>query len=293
MLVKTPTHPFIAPTTLKFIQPFLEIVGYQAIVDKVSAFFTKNLAQPWQTIKLIIADVMAKFESVPKRLEEEYHSIKDNTSLSIRITANRTPHLVDDVVQNKKRKRTAGETSSPKPSFNIRVRQQKPISTTIPPPSDDHKRDDIAKATLLSLALNKTAKIVEEQENIGRVKEKILEEDVEKIVEGDDEESYASEFADSVFLDEEDTGNRLEPESHKEIPEIVNDDDVNDNKDEKKDDDDADDENDNHDDNALEKMKEMSDTLNNLVPELSVAITNELIKEAVPRMVNDAVKKDK
>ncbi|GKD26232.1 hypothetical protein Tco_1232446 [Tanacetum coccineum] len=144
--------------------------------------------------------------------------------------ATRTPHLVDDVVQKKKRKRTAGETSSPKPSFNIRVMQQKPISTTIPPPSDDHERDDIAKATLLSFALNKTAKIVEEQENIGRVKEKILEEDVEKIVEGDDEESYASEFADSVFLDEEDT-------------------------DEKKDDDDADDENDNHDDNPLVRNK--------------------------------------
>ncbi|GJR26629.1 retrovirus-related pol polyprotein from transposon TNT 1-94 [Tanacetum coccineum] len=40
-------------------------------------------------------------------------------------------------------------------------------------------------------------------------------------------------------------------------------------------------------------MKEMSDNLNNLVPELTVAKTNELIKEAVPRMVNDAVKKDR
>ncbi|GKB36554.1 hypothetical protein Tco_0881496 [Tanacetum coccineum] len=37
-----------------------------------------------------------------------------------------------------------------------------------------------------------------------------------------------------------------------------------------------------------EKRKEMSDTLNNLVLE-----TNELTKEAVPRMVNDAVKKDR
>ncbi|GKA19355.1 hypothetical protein Tco_0699270, partial [Tanacetum coccineum] len=48
--VETPTHPFIAPATLKFIQPFLKIIGYQGIVDKVSAFFTKNLAQPWQTM---------------------------------------------------------------------------------------------------------------------------------------------------------------------------------------------------------------------------------------------------
>ncbi|GKD26231.1 hypothetical protein Tco_1232445 [Tanacetum coccineum] len=104
MLVKTPTHPFIAPTTLKFIQPFLEIVGYQAIVDKVSAFFTKNLAQPWQTIKLIIVDVMAKFESVPKRLEEEFHSIKDDTPLvSIYTTGNVTINgmlILDDLITN-------------------------------------------------------------------------------------------------------------------------------------------------------------------------------------------------
>nr|GEW50589.1 hypothetical protein [Tanacetum cinerariifolium] len=42
-----------------------------------------------------------------------------------------------------------------------------------------------------------------------------------------------------------------------------------------------------------EKMKEMSDTLNNLVPELTLAKTNELIKEAVLRMFNDAVKQDR
>ncbi|GJU12003.1 hypothetical protein Tco_1134399 [Tanacetum coccineum] len=37
----------------------------------------------------------------------------------------------------------------------------------------------------------------------------------------------------------------------------------------------------------------MSDTLNNLVPELTMAKTNELIKEAVSRMVNDVVKQDR
>ncbi|GKB09950.1 hypothetical protein Tco_0843873 [Tanacetum coccineum] len=55
LLVETPEQPFIELGNLKFIQPFLKIVGYQGLVDK--------------------------FESVPKRLEEEYHSIKDDTSL--------------------------------------------------------------------------------------------------------------------------------------------------------------------------------------------------------------------
>ncbi|GKC84846.1 hypothetical protein Tco_1140563, partial [Tanacetum coccineum] len=91
----------------------------------------------------------------------------------------RTPNPVVDVVQKKKGKCAAGETRSPIPSLKIRVRQQKPISLTIPPPSDDRERDDITEATLLSLALHKTTKITEKQENVAAVEKKILEEDVD------------------------------------------------------------------------------------------------------------------
>ncbi|GJT42449.1 hypothetical protein Tco_0951164 [Tanacetum coccineum] len=149
---------------------------------------------------------------------------------------------------------------------------------------------DLLENLLTQLAHLVFALTKETQAASPRVEKKILEEDVENIVAGEDEESYASEFDDSVFLDEEDSGTRLEPRSHKENLETVDDDDADKKKDDKKDDDDNDDYNDDNDDHALEKMKEMSDTLNNLVPELSVAITNELIKEAVPRMVNDAMK---
>ncbi|GJY91443.1 hypothetical protein Tco_0506639 [Tanacetum coccineum] len=47
------------------------------------------------------------------------------------------------------------------------------------------------------------------------------------MVEGDeDEESYASEFTNSTINDDvDDSGTKIEPESHKEHPEIVNDDD--------------------------------------------------------------------
>ncbi|GKA21450.1 hypothetical protein Tco_0701439, partial [Tanacetum coccineum] len=149
--------------------------------------------------------------------------------------------------------------------FKDNNQAKKHVSTTPLPPSDDQERGDIHEATLLSLALHKTAKIAEEQENMAAVKEKILEEDVEKIVEGEDEESYAREFADSVFLDEEDSGTRLEPLSHKENPETDDDDDM-EKKDDKKDDDDDDandiekkddkkddddDDNDDHDDHAF------------------------------------------
>ncbi|GJW05699.1 hypothetical protein Tco_1568122 [Tanacetum coccineum] len=92
--VESPKHPFVAPANIHTIEAFMNRVGYQGVVDKVSAFFTKNLAQPWQTmfkkkeaiqhprfIKLIIADLMNKFPNIPKRVEEDYHSIKDNVPL--------------------------------------------------------------------------------------------------------------------------------------------------------------------------------------------------------------------
>ncbi|GJX72065.1 retrovirus-related pol polyprotein from transposon TNT 1-94, partial [Tanacetum coccineum] len=149
--VETPKNPFIAPANINTIETFMNRVGYQGVVDKVSAFYTKNLAQPWQTmfkvfnrclttrtsghdqtkinilqlfhdvlnqthvdyvallwwdfmnnvfqkkesiqcprfIKLIVADLMNKFPDIPKRLEEDYHSIKDDVPLvSVYTTGN-------------------------------------------------------------------------------------------------------------------------------------------------------------------------------------------------------------
>ncbi|GJY80223.1 hypothetical protein Tco_0492974 [Tanacetum coccineum] len=48
--VETPENSFVAPANIHTIEAFMYIVGYQGVVDKVSAFFTKNLAQPWQTM---------------------------------------------------------------------------------------------------------------------------------------------------------------------------------------------------------------------------------------------------
>ncbi|GJT71446.1 hypothetical protein Tco_1030732 [Tanacetum coccineum] len=89
--------------------------------------------------------------------------------------------------------------------------------------------------------MHKTAIIAEAQENVAKVQENILEEDIEKMVEGEeDEESYASEFADSVFQDDDDdSGNRIEPGSHKKNPEVVDYDDVDDNVDKEKNNDDV------------------------------------------------------
>ncbi|GJW58095.1 hypothetical protein Tco_0104826 [Tanacetum coccineum] len=149
--METPENLFVVPADINTIETFMHRFGYQGVVDKVSAFYMKNLAQPWQTmfkvfnrilttrtsghdqtkinilqlfhvvlnqthvdyaaliwwdfinnvfqkkeaiqyphfIKLIVADLMKKFPDIPKRLEEDYHSVKDNVPLvSVYTTGN-------------------------------------------------------------------------------------------------------------------------------------------------------------------------------------------------------------
>ncbi|GKA75442.1 hypothetical protein Tco_0781820 [Tanacetum coccineum] len=76
--------------------------------------------------------------------------------------------------------------------------------------------------------MNKTALPAEAQKNVAKVQKKLAKKEIEKMVEGEeDEESYASEFADSMLNDDaDDSGTRLEPRSHKENPKVVDDDDV-------------------------------------------------------------------
>ncbi|GKA59669.1 hypothetical protein Tco_0758982 [Tanacetum coccineum] len=207
--------------------------------------------------------------------------------------------------------------------------QTKEESTTpIPPPSNDRERDEVAKTTLLSLSLHKTTIAVEAQENVAKVQEKLEEEEKEKMVEGkDDDESYASEFPDLVFNDNDDSSTRIKPESHNKNPEIVDDDDETEKekKDEKKDDI-EDKDNDDQTDHTLArpisnkskilprsipgmcrrrglirthlqstfvtneffmgKIREVLDHCNTVVPELTFARINEMLKEEIPRLVN-------
>ncbi|GKD29453.1 hypothetical protein Tco_1240231 [Tanacetum coccineum] len=388
--VETPDNPYIELADLKFVQRILKIVGYEGIVDKrleenyhsikddilvVSVYTLGNVTVRGVLIlgEFLSDDIRAtmeckEYEKVFVRIDIptiQPQSVESTQGTNRTPRATRTPTPTAEVVQKKRKsKAVARESSTPRKSLKVTIKQKKPSTTSIPPPSDDRERDEIAEATILSLTKHKTALAAEAQENVAKVQEKILEEDIEKMVDGEDEDSYASAFADSVFQDEEDTRTRIEPGSHKENPKVVDDDDVDDNVDkEKKDDDvnddvekekkdeekDDDDKNDDKVSGSLEtrneqtqtpipspprsprndlssdktlseeltanvsptpdttskdpsmsqptsstskcKMKEMSDILNNLVLEFTVEKTN--LKEAIPRMVNDAVKKDR
>ncbi|GKA63191.1 hypothetical protein Tco_0762797, partial [Tanacetum coccineum] len=292
--VETPDTLFVAPANIHIIEAFMNRVGYQGVVDKVSAFFTKNLAQPWQTrtsghdqTKI---NILQLFHVVVNRtnvdyaallwLEEDYHSIKYDVPLvSVYTTGNvlvrwmlipdafltveiretndfkeyetvfmkvdismnqpqpivstqgmnrntprdpRTPTVSASPQETKKRKQTAGESSSRR----ITIKKKKQSTPSIPPPRDDRERDEMAEATILSLTLHKTALDAEAKENIAKVQEMLAQEEIDKLVDGDDhDESSTSAFADTLLNDDgDDTGSKLEPGSYKEHPEHVFDD---------------------------------------------------------------------
>ncbi|GJS67959.1 hypothetical protein Tco_0682524 [Tanacetum coccineum] len=227
-------------TKINILQLFHDVfdrknVDYGALLwwDFMNNVFQKKEAIQYpRFIKLIIADLMKKFLDIPQRVNEDYHSIKDDTPLvSVYTTRNvlvrgmlipdaflteeicvtddfkeptprahRTPTVSTASPQGKKRKQTARESS------------------------DDRERYEVAEATILSLTLHITALAAEAQENIAKVQEKLDEEEIEKMVEGDDdEESYASMFADSIINDDvDDSCTKIKPGSHKEHPEIFN-----------------------------------------------------------------------
>ncbi|GKE03253.1 hypothetical protein Tco_1395271, partial [Tanacetum coccineum] len=59
-------------------------------------------------------------------------------------SAHRSPTLTTSSPQ-KKRKQVAGETSSPRKSLKVTIRQKKPCKTSLPPPGDDRERDEMAE----------------------------------------------------------------------------------------------------------------------------------------------------
>nr|GEU29941.1 hypothetical protein [Tanacetum cinerariifolium] len=119
--VETPENLFVTPVNIETIEAFMNTVGYQSMVDKVSAFYTKNLAQPWQTMFKVFnrclttrtsghdqtkINILQMFYNLINRtnvdyaallwwdfmnnvnqkneaiqIEEDYHSIKDDISL--------------------------------------------------------------------------------------------------------------------------------------------------------------------------------------------------------------------
>ncbi|GJR89720.1 retrovirus-related pol polyprotein from transposon TNT 1-94 [Tanacetum coccineum] len=286
LLMETLENPFVVPVNIETIKAFMNRVGYQDVADKVSAFYTKNLAQPWQIMIKVFnrflttrtfrhdqtkINILQLFHDVINRahvdyaallwwdfmnnvfqkkeaiqIDEDYYSIKDDIPLvSVYTTGNVLVQgmLIPDAFLTEEIRVTDDfkEYETVFMNVDVPMNQLQPVvsiqgthrstpranRTPTFTASDDRERDEVAEATILSLTLHKTTLAAEAQENIAKVQEKLDEEKIQKMVKGDeDEESYESEFADSVLNDDvDDSGTRIEPESYKKHPENVIEDD--------------------------------------------------------------------
>ncbi|GJU54071.1 hypothetical protein Tco_1227785, partial [Tanacetum coccineum] len=396
LLVETLDNSFVVPATVEIIKSFMNRVGYQGVVDKVSAFFTKNLAQPWQTMFKVFnrcltiqtsghdhtkINILQLFHAMINRTnvdyvvilwwdfiycvqqkknviqhDEDYYSIKDDTPVvsvysigNVLFRGMRTPdafltveiHATDDYK----------EYETVFVGVDVPMNQPQPVVSTQGTHRITPKAHRTPTLTTVSPQGKKRQQAAEAQENVAKVQEKLVEEEIKKMVEGEeDEESYASEFADSMLNDDvDDFGTRIEPASYKENPYVVADDDVSKKKDDEKDEDDVNDDdvektddageendNDDHTDHTLigtyatgnmetrnkqmkycwhvqttwsnslphqkkiitheffmRKIREVLDHCNKVVPEMTFAKTNEMIKEEMPRLVKLAIDKDR
>nr|GEU32920.1 copia protein [Tanacetum cinerariifolium] len=154
--VETLDTPFVTPANIHTIEAFMNRVVYQGVVDKDNAFFTKNLAQPWQTmfkkkaaiqyprfIKLIIVDLMKNFPNIPKRIKEDYHSIKDDVPLVTR-------------------KKIARESGSARKSLKVTIKQKEIV---------DEEKDDVDSEDKLEPESHKeNPKVVDDDDDKEREK---------------------------------------------------------------------------------------------------------------------------
>nr|GEU51108.1 hypothetical protein [Tanacetum cinerariifolium] len=207
--------------------------------------------------KLIIDDRIEKYESIPKMLEEEYHTIKDDTPMvnmyttgQVTICGTHIPNdFVTDVIKDTQAYKDYVEMYK---GVEVPTIQPELVEST----QGTHMTPRATKTPNLVVVykkrVDKTAKVYEEQQIVAAVEKKILEKYVEKLVEVEDE-SDGDEFADTVILSDEHSGDKIEPGSHKKKPkEIVIDDEKNDD-DDKNDDakDDKDDDDNDGDDQSL------------------------------------------
>ncbi|GJR16570.1 retrovirus-related pol polyprotein from transposon TNT 1-94 [Tanacetum coccineum] len=233
--VETPDNPFVAPvnietmfkvfnhcltirtsghdqTKINILQLFHVVVNrtnadYAAILwwDFINCVFQKkDVIQYPRFTKIIIVDLMKKFLSIPLRLEKDYLSIKDDIPLvSVYFTGNETVRgmLIPDAFLTKE----ICATNDYKEYETVFVNVVVPMNQLQP----------VVSTQGMHSSPQKSLKVT--------IKQK-------QVVEGKkDKESYADKFvASMIHNDDDDSGTRIEAESHKENPEVVVDDDVND-----------------------------------------------------------------
>ncbi|GKD38541.1 hypothetical protein Tco_1258748 [Tanacetum coccineum] len=278
--VETPKNPFVAPVNIKTIEAFMNRVGYQGVVDKVSAFYTKNLAQPWKTMFKVFNRCLTTrtsgHDQAKINILQMFYAVLNQTDVDYAAL------LWWDFMNNVNKKKEAieyprfikliiADLMKKFPDIPQRIKEDyHSINDDIPLVSVYTNRNVLVRGMLIpDVSLTEEIRATDDFKEYETM---FMNVDIEKMVEGDeDEESYESEFAISILNDDvDDSGTKIEPESHKENPENVVDDDEEIDKEKK----DEEIENEKKDDN-VEKMDEVvkeKDTVRSLLVRLKILL---------------------
>nr|GEU38264.1 hypothetical protein [Tanacetum cinerariifolium] len=212
---------------------------------------TKPAASYPKYTKLIIHHILTKHHDIYKRANEPHHSItNDDYVKSIFATRNTKARgmgipamlLTEEIMQTnvykvydaefkkidvpmtqpqpKKKEKELGESSVPKIPLIFKIKKRQ-IDLEAPiPTADQIDLDNIIEAQQLSYTLAKTAQEEEAQANVKLVEKHLLDKDVNKIIKGND--STVVEFADSMILNQEILGTKIDLRSDKERPTATN-----------------------------------------------------------------------
>ncbi|GKA33191.1 hypothetical protein Tco_0719558 [Tanacetum coccineum] len=223
--METLDNPFIALVNIEIIESFMNKVGYQGVVDKVSTFYTKFLAQPWQIMFKVFNRCLttrtSRHDQTTINILQFFHVVINCTHVDY--AAPLWWDFVNCVFQKK------DVIQYPRFTMFIITNLMKKYPSISPRLEEDYHsiKDDIPYVTVRRMLIP-DAFLTDEIRATDDYKEyETL--FVGVVVEGgQDDESYASKFAASMLNDDDDDdfGNRLEPGSHKKILKVVDDDDV-------------------------------------------------------------------
>ncbi|GKE03548.1 hypothetical protein Tco_1395566, partial [Tanacetum coccineum] len=194
-----------------------------------NVFQKKDVIQYPRFTKLIISDLMKKYPSISLRLEEDYHSIKDDISLvSVYTTQNVTDRgmLILDAFLTEEIRATDDYKEYKTVFVNVvvLVNQPQPVVST----QGIHRSTPRVHMTPTLIAASPQGKKRKQSAGETSSPYKSLKVTIKQkqVVEGEKYvESYANNFAASIIPDDvDDTKNMIEPGSHKERPELVDDD---------------------------------------------------------------------
>nr|GEV70419.1 hypothetical protein [Tanacetum cinerariifolium] len=205
--METPDNPLVTPVNNETIEAFMNKVFNHSLTTRTYGHDqTKiNILQLFHDVinqtnvdyvAILWWDFMNNVKQKKEAIQEDYHSIKDDIPL-VSVYTTRDVHVRGMQIPDAFLTEEIHATDDFKES-TPRAHRTPTLNTS---PQGKKRKQSAGEST--------------------KVQEKVAEEEIEKMVKGDeDEESYASEFADSVLNDDvNDSGTRLEPGSHKENPE--------------------------------------------------------------------------